>query len=74
MLRTTSKRDAGNAILNTESKTASLIFFSMQCTERYDLAMVALNDCQEAMVARLHLLVHLMRRKQLKQFSYIYLE
>ena len=36
--------------------------------------MVALSDCQEALVARRHMLAHLMRRKQLKQFFSMYLE
>ena len=44
-------------------------FLSMQLINRCNLAMVALKDCQGAMVARGHLLIHWMQRKQSKQFS-----
>ena len=44
----------------------------MQCTNRHHLALVAFRDCQEAIVARWHLLVNWMRRKQLKPFSFVH--
>ena len=45
------KRDAGNAILNTQSKTTKAFFFNIQFTNWVHLAMVALSVCQEVMTA-----------------------
>ena len=38
-------------------------FLSMQCTNRWLLAVVALTSCQEGMAARWHLLIHWFPRK-----------
>ena len=56
------KGDSMNELINEEGRwecyskyTEPNCFsfsFSMQCTNRYHLAMVAFSDCQEAMVAR----------------------
>ena len=62
------KRDARNAIVYTQSKTAPAIFSACKCTNRGQLAAVALRDCQEIMAPRGPLLVYFMRRKYLKQF------
>ena len=44
----------------------------MKSTDRSILAAVALSYCQEVMAARIHLLVHWMLRKLLKQFCSMY--
>ena len=49
-------------------------FDSMKSTDRCIIAVVALRDCQEVMAARIHLLVHWMGRKYLKQFCSMYLK
>ena len=49
-------------------------FDSMKFSDRCFLAVVALSDFQEVMAARIHLLVHCMWKKKLKQFCSIYLQ
>ena len=41
----------------------------MKSTDRCILAVLALMDCQEVMAARIHLLVHWMRRKSCSRFA-----
>ena len=54
------KGDIGNAIVNILRKTD---FDSMTFTNRCILAVVALTDSQDVVAARIHLLVHWLRRK-----------
>ena len=49
-------------------------FFSMQSTNSGQLAVVAFFYCQEVMAARSHLSVHWMRRKELTQLFFMYLQ
>ena len=46
----------------------------MTSTNRCIHAVVALSDCQEVMAERIHLLIHWMRKKLLKQFCSTYLQ
>ena len=46
------EKDAGNAVLNTWSKSASANFSARNSTNKDHLAMVAWSNCQKVMAAR----------------------